>query len=137
MNHLLKTPGLIADIPWLAQPDPAVAAVVAANVWRFMPCTTIMLLAGLQGISTELFLLVLPLRVVSTSVRPISEMTETALGFRGLEAWEPAWRFGPGSGIGGAADPGQRGQIRVSGTYLLNWGTQRGLWLPEKRNGQQ
>ena len=31
------------------------AAVVVANVWRFMPYITIMLLAGLQGISTELY----------------------------------------------------------------------------------
>ena len=56
VNHFLKTLGLIdANIPWLAQPDTAMAAVVVANVWRFMPYITIMLLAGLQGISTELY----------------------------------------------------------------------------------
>ena len=56
VNHFLKTIGLIdTNIPWLAQPDTAMAAVVVANVWRFMPYITIMLLAGLQGISTELY----------------------------------------------------------------------------------
>ncbi|MBI2506136.1 MAG: sugar ABC transporter permease [Candidatus Latescibacteria bacterium] len=56
VNYFLLNLGLIdANVPWLAQPGPAMGAVVVANVWRFMPYITIMLLAGLQGISTELY----------------------------------------------------------------------------------
>ncbi len=56
VNHFLLGLGLIrGNIPWLAQPDTAMAAVVVANIWRFMPYITIMLLAGLQGISAELY----------------------------------------------------------------------------------
>jgi multiple sugar transport system permease protein len=56
VNHFLLSAGLIdGNVPWLAQPGPAMGAVVVANVWRFMPYITIMLLAGLQGISAELY----------------------------------------------------------------------------------
>ena len=56
VNYFLHTLGLIdANVPWLAHPDTAMAAVVVANIWRFMPYITIMLLAGLQGISAELY----------------------------------------------------------------------------------
>lgn len=56
INYALLSMGIIdANIPWLAQPDTAVGAVVVANVWRFMPYITIMLLAGMQGISSELY----------------------------------------------------------------------------------
>jgi multiple sugar transport system permease protein len=56
VNHLLVSVGLVREgIPWLARPGPAMAAVVTANVWRFMPYTTIMLLAGLQGIPKNLY----------------------------------------------------------------------------------
>ena len=66
INHLLKWSGAMDlfmflglqetdTISWLANPDTAVLAVIIANVWRFMPYITIMLLAGLQGISTELY----------------------------------------------------------------------------------
>jgi multiple sugar transport system permease protein len=56
VNYFLLQLGLIDEnIIWLAQPDTAMAAVIAANIWRFMPYITIMLLAGLQGISTELY----------------------------------------------------------------------------------
>ncbi len=56
VNYFLLSLGLIdANVPWLAQPGPAMGAVVVANVWRFMPYITIMLLAGLQGISSELY----------------------------------------------------------------------------------
>jgi multiple sugar transport system permease protein len=56
INHFLLTVGIIeANIPWLAQPHTAVAATVVANVWRFMPYITIMLLAGLQGIPGDLY----------------------------------------------------------------------------------
>lgn len=56
INYGLLSVGIIDEnVPWLAQPDTAVGAVVVANVWRFMPYITIMLLAGLQGVSTELY----------------------------------------------------------------------------------
>lgn len=56
VNYFLLKLGLIeANVLWLAQPDTAMAAVVVANVWRFMPYITIMLLAGLQGIPSELY----------------------------------------------------------------------------------
>ena len=56
INHMLLGIGLIeGNVPWLAQPDTAMGAVVVANVWRFMPYITIMLLAGLQGVSSELY----------------------------------------------------------------------------------
>ena len=56
VNHFLMSLGLIeTNVPWLAQPDTAMAAVIVANVWRFMPYITIMLLAGLQGIPAELY----------------------------------------------------------------------------------
>jgi len=56
VNHFLLRLGLVeANVYWLAQPHTAMAAVVVANVWRFMPYITIMLLAGLQGIPAELY----------------------------------------------------------------------------------
>ena len=56
INHFLLKLGLIdANVTWLARTDTAMAAVIVANVWRFMPYITIMLLAGLQGISAELY----------------------------------------------------------------------------------
>ena len=56
INHFLINVGLIEqNVPWLAQPDTAMAATVMANVWRFMPYITIMLLAGLQGVPNELY----------------------------------------------------------------------------------
>ena len=56
INYFLISVGLIeTNVAWLAQPDTAMAAVIVANIWRFMPYITIMLLAGLQGISVELY----------------------------------------------------------------------------------
>lgn len=56
VNYFLAALGLIDEnVPWLAHPDTAMAAVVVANIWRFMPYITIMLLAGLQSISAEFY----------------------------------------------------------------------------------
>ena len=56
INYGLVNFGIIdANIAWLAEPDTAMMAAITANVWRFMPYITIMLLAGLQGVSTELY----------------------------------------------------------------------------------
>ena len=41
VNHLLVSAGIVDQgVPWLARPGAAMAAVVTANVWRFMPYTT-------------------------------------------------------------------------------------------------
>jgi len=56
VNYGLSSFGFIdQNVAWLAEPDAAMGAVVVANIWRFMPYITIMLLAGLQGVSTELY----------------------------------------------------------------------------------
>jgi len=56
VNYFLISTGIIqTNVSWLAQPDTAMAAVIVANIWRFMPYITIMLLAGLQGVSAELY----------------------------------------------------------------------------------
>ncbi len=56
VNYSLLNLGFIDEnVAWLAEPDAAMGAVIAANIWRFMPYITIMLLAGLQGVSSELY----------------------------------------------------------------------------------
>lgn len=56
INYFLIKLGLLHhNVAWLAQPDTAMAAVIVANIWRFMPYITLMLLAGLQGIPAELY----------------------------------------------------------------------------------
>ena len=56
INYLLQQMRLIdAPIAWLAEPRAAMVAVCVANAWRFMPYMVIMLLAGLQAISRELY----------------------------------------------------------------------------------
>jgi len=56
VNYFLLQLGIIeSNVYWLAQPHTAMAAAIVANVWRFMPYITIMLLAGLQGIPAELY----------------------------------------------------------------------------------
>lgn len=56
VNHFLMSAGIVdTGVPWLARPDTAMIAVVVANVWRFMPYITIMLLAGLQSIPKDLY----------------------------------------------------------------------------------
>ena len=52
-RSLQSRPG--ETIAWLAQPDTAMFAVAVANAWRFMPYMAIMLLAGLHGISRDLY----------------------------------------------------------------------------------
>ncbi|MFH1742072.1 MAG: sugar ABC transporter permease [bacterium] len=56
INHFLLQFRLIQQpVVWLAQPAAAVFAVCVANAWRFMPYMAIMLLAGLHGISRDLY----------------------------------------------------------------------------------
>ena len=42
-------------VGWLAAPDSAMAALIVANVWRFIPYIMVMLLAGLQSVPPELY----------------------------------------------------------------------------------
>jgi trehalose/maltose transport system permease protein len=56
VNDLLLRVGLIGTpIPWLAEPDTAIAAVIFTDVWKTTPFVTLLLLAGLQAIPGSLY----------------------------------------------------------------------------------
>jgi ABC-type sugar transport system permease subunit len=56
MNGLLRTLGLIDhDLLWLGEPGLALFAVISATTWRLIPFMSLMLLAGLQTIPTEVY----------------------------------------------------------------------------------
>ncbi|MFF2271963.1 carbohydrate ABC transporter permease [Agromyces sp. NPDC058136] len=56
INDLLMKAGLIDQgIPWLAQPDTAMFAVIIANIWYGVTFFAIMILAALQSVPDELF----------------------------------------------------------------------------------
>lgn len=56
LNAALGAVGLIeSDIFWLGEPNTAVAAVTVATAWSFAPFAMILLSAGLQGISPNLY----------------------------------------------------------------------------------
>jgi multiple sugar transport system permease protein len=56
LNYILKHLHIITmPIPWLAQKDTAMIAVILANVWRGFPFFGVSLLAGLQTIDRELY----------------------------------------------------------------------------------
>jgi multiple sugar transport system permease protein len=56
LNQLLAATGLVgARINWLSNPDLAMAAVVAANVWYGTPFTMILLSAGLAGLPRDVY----------------------------------------------------------------------------------
>ncbi|WP_431277756.1 carbohydrate ABC transporter permease [Leifsonia poae] len=54
INQTLKGLGLPSDINWLGNASIALPVVIIVGVWAGMPQTTITLLAGLQGVQTEL-----------------------------------------------------------------------------------
>lgn len=54
INGGLRALGLPGDINWLGTFETALPAVIIVAVWAGMPQTTIVLLAGLQGVSAEL-----------------------------------------------------------------------------------
>jgi multiple sugar transport system permease protein len=55
LNDILLRLGLIdKPIAWLASPQLAQVALIAANTWKFFPLVMITLLAGLQDVSPEL-----------------------------------------------------------------------------------
>ncbi len=54
VNYLLRTAGLIsAPVAWLGEPGPALASVIAVDVWRGVPFVMLLMLAGLQTIPLE------------------------------------------------------------------------------------
>jgi multiple sugar transport system permease protein len=56
LNPILQALGLIdRRVAWLAEPDKALASVIAVNVWKGIPFFTILLLAGLKAIDKELY----------------------------------------------------------------------------------
>lgn len=56
INYLLQTGGLISkNIEWLGSRDFALAAVTFINIWSGYPFYMISILAGLQGISSDLY----------------------------------------------------------------------------------
>jgi multiple sugar transport system permease protein len=56
INYVLHTLGLIQQgVDWLGSPSTALWAVTFANIWSGYPFFMISLLAGLQGISTDLY----------------------------------------------------------------------------------
>jgi multiple sugar transport system permease protein len=56
VNDILRRLGLIeTGITWLGDPTLAMIAVVLADVWKTTPFIAIILLAGLQSISTDLY----------------------------------------------------------------------------------
>src|SRR3712207_147039 len=56
LNELLKDLGVIdGNVAWLAKPGTAMAAVIVASVWRFVPYMMVTMLAGLQSVPRELY----------------------------------------------------------------------------------
>lgn len=56
LNDILKKIGFIKqNIPWLAQPQTSLTAQTVSIIWQGIPFFTIMILAAMQGISTELY----------------------------------------------------------------------------------
>lgn len=56
LNDVLFRLGWMSEkVAWLSNPDLAMPAVIATNVWRGVPFFAIMLLAGLQAIPDELY----------------------------------------------------------------------------------
>jgi multiple sugar transport system permease protein len=56
INYLLTSLGVLhQSVPWLATPSTALAAVTVINIWSGYPFFMISLLAGLQGVPTELY----------------------------------------------------------------------------------
>ena len=53
-NHLLTKFGF-ASVPWLAQHDTALGAVMVFHIWKYLPFWTIIFLAGRRAIPGELY----------------------------------------------------------------------------------
>lgn len=56
LNPILQGAGLIdRPLGWLSDPQMALGSVIAVNVWKGIPFFTLLLLAGLKAIDTELY----------------------------------------------------------------------------------
>jgi multiple sugar transport system permease protein len=56
INEFLKLFGVIdTGIPWLYQRSTALLAIIVVTAWRLFPAATLLILAGLQSISKELY----------------------------------------------------------------------------------
>lgn len=56
INYVLTTIGVLQSaVPWLAEPATALIAVTVINIWSGYPFFMISLLAGLQGVPTDLY----------------------------------------------------------------------------------
>ncbi len=56
LNELLKRMGAIKQgVAWLYQNDTAMIAIIIVTAWRLFPSATLLILAGLQSISNELY----------------------------------------------------------------------------------
>lgn len=56
VNEVLKRLGVVdTGIPWLYQNNTAMIAIIIVTAWRLFPAATLLLLAGLQSISPELY----------------------------------------------------------------------------------
>lgn len=56
INYLLKTLGILQEaVPWLGTPATALLAVTVINIWSGYPFFMISLLAGLQGVPSDLY----------------------------------------------------------------------------------
>jgi multiple sugar transport system permease protein len=54
-NDILRLLPVVEPITWLGEPIPAMIALIAADVWKTTPFFAIILLAGLQSISKDLY----------------------------------------------------------------------------------
>ncbi|MEQ8462170.1 carbohydrate ABC transporter permease [Coleofasciculus sp. E1-EBD-02] len=54
-NDILRLLPVVDPITWLGEPIPAMIALIAADVWKTTPFFAIILLAGLQSISKDLY----------------------------------------------------------------------------------
>ncbi len=56
INHFLSTAGILrAAVDWLGNRRTALLAVIVVDVWKAIPFMAVMLLAGLQSVSRELY----------------------------------------------------------------------------------
>ena len=56
INEALERLGVLeTGVPWLYQRDTALIAIIIVTAWRLFPAATLLILAGLQSISKELY----------------------------------------------------------------------------------
>lgn len=56
INYMLTAPGIVDEpVGWLTNGDTVMPVMIAINVWKMFPFVAIMILAGLQSISNDLY----------------------------------------------------------------------------------